>query len=65
MIKKALKWFTDSNEQKEFNEQIHIVCNECAGSGIDFIAGPCLDCDGDGFVDKTRSEIWKEKLSQP
>lgn len=55
---KSLLWDDDSKEV-QYNESIHQECDECGGCGLDSIAGTCSDCNGKGFVDKTRFELWK------
>lgn len=52
-----------TEELPEFNESIHKYCDECGGLGVDSVAGPCLDCNGNGFVEKSRLEIWQESSS--
>ncbi|MGG1483537.1 hypothetical protein ABEI56_05555 [Peribacillus castrilensis] len=63
MIKKFFKKISARKEYPEFNEKLHKLCDECGGGGIDFIAGPCIDCDGNGFIEKTRKDIWDEKIN--
>lgn len=55
-IKSLLKSLWSEEERQEFDERIHQLCKECGGGGIDFMAGPCGDCNGNGFVEKTREE---------
>lgn len=51
-IKEAFDRLFPEVKMIEFNESKHKICDECGGSGLDFIAGPCGDCDGNGFVYK-------------
>jgi DnaJ-class molecular chaperone len=62
VINNFLKRIFATKERPVFNEKIHKRCEECTGSGLDFVAGPCIDCDGNGFVDKTRKEKWHDKF---
>ena len=62
MVLKFLKGLFTSKEYPEFNEKQHKICDECGGSGLDFIAGSCFVCEGNGFIDKTRYEVWKESI---
>jgi DnaJ-class molecular chaperone len=37
-------------ERLDYDESIHKYCSECGGTGTDFKAGECLDCNGKGIV---------------
>lgn len=53
MLKKFIDWVLGPpSERPEFDKSKHELCSECGGSGLDFIAGPCGDCNGNGFIDK-------------
>ena len=54
MFISKLRNFLYRNEEREkFDINRHVICDECGGGGLDFIAGPCLECGGNGFLTKT------------
>lgn len=61
LIKYLLNLLTEK-EKEEFNKNKHNICIECGGGGIDFIAGSCVECDGNGFINKSPLELWQDKL---
>lgn len=63
MIKKIFALLTNTEEREEYDETKHKLCDECGGGGIDFIAGPCSDCGGNGFINKERAEMWKDNIN--
>ena len=63
-LKKGLKWIMSPGEYPEMDTSKHKVCEECGGSGLDFVAGPCIDCEGKGFVNKTDKELWEDKFKE-
>lgn len=61
-IRNRIKKLFTTKERPEFNKSVHKICEECGGSGLDFIAGPCFDCEGNGFVDQTAEDKIKQAL---
>jgi DnaJ-class molecular chaperone len=53
LISKMKKFVKEmlSTDLPEFDPKIHKICEGCNGSGLDPL-GSCLDCDGNGFVEK-------------
>lgn len=62
-LKSILKDFFAPKVYLKFDETLHKYCEECGGGGVDIVAGPCLDCNGNGFIEKTRKDIWDEKIN--
>ena len=56
LFKKLWSSLTATKVREEYNPSIHKLCDECGGGGIDAIAGPCRECNGDGFIEKTKED---------